>query len=44
MNPNDVVVAEPAQIAAVVCFLASDEARTIHGSTVVTDLGVLSKL
>lgn len=44
MNPSDVIYAEPEQIAAVICFLASDEASTINGTTLAADLGLLSAL
>ncbi len=41
---EDVTFCSPDKIASVICFLASDEASAIHGTTVVADLGLLSIL
>ena len=37
-------VGQPADIAAAICFLASDEASFINGTTLVADVGRLTKL
>ncbi len=44
MNPADVVYSQPEQIAAAICFLASDEAVSINGTTVIADTGLLSAI
>jgi len=44
MDRKDVLYSEPEQIAEVICFLASEEAATINGTTVVADMGLLSAL
>ena len=44
MNRADVLYSEPEQIAAVICFLASEEASPINGTTVVADMGLLAEL
>jgi len=44
MRPEERVYAQPEQIAAVICFLASEEAGAINGATVVADKGVLAAL
>lgn len=44
MRREDVVYAEPEQIASAICFLASDEAGAVDGATLMTDLGLLSKI
>lgn len=36
--------AEPEDIAAVICFIASDEARVINGTTIIADQGLLQVL
>lgn len=44
MKREDVQFASPEQIAAVVCFLASDEAASINGATIAADFGLLAGL
>ena len=44
MRPEDVTYAQPEQVADIICFLASDGASIINGTTVVADMGLLSKL
>lgn len=44
MNPKDVLYSEPAEIAAAICFLASDEASSINGIVLLADRGALSAL
>jgi NAD(P)-dependent dehydrogenase (short-subunit alcohol dehydrogenase family) len=39
-SPFDLAFLEPDDIAAVICFLASDAARGVHGATLVVDQGL----
>jgi len=44
MNPEDVQCVQPDDIANIICFLASDEAASIHGTTLFADKGLLAAL
>ncbi len=44
MKPEDVTYSEPEQIASAICFLASEEASAINGTTLLADSGLLSAL
>lgn len=44
MRPEDVIYAQPEQVADIICFLASGGASIINGTTIVADMGLLSKL
>jgi NAD(P)-dependent dehydrogenase (short-subunit alcohol dehydrogenase family) len=44
LKREDVAFCSPDKIASIICFLASEEASAIHGTTVVADLGLLSAL
>jgi NAD(P)-dependent dehydrogenase (short-subunit alcohol dehydrogenase family) len=43
-DENNSAFAEPEDIAAIICFIASDEARVINGTTVLADQGLLQAL
>ena len=44
LNRESVMYVEPDAIAEVICFLASDAAAAINGSTIMADLGLLARI